>query len=322
MKRVLVPLLKLTVAVALIVWLVQQGKLDFKQLKIFLDEPVVLAWNVTLWLGGYVLLGALRWWVLLRGVNLNVPYRRAAALQLIGLFFNTAMPGAVGGDIVKAYYVVREQQAERKTPAMVTVVLDRIVGLVSLFLLAGFAVVANYEFALGSRALSAYSGLIGLGVLGILVGSAIVFFPHKEGKDPFELLLSRKLPGFALLKRVYDALRCYRGQPLRLTAVVVCTMFVQAFAMFYFLDLTTRLVGFTPDLPTFATVYPLGLLASAVPLAPGGMVVGHLAFEQLYASVGWSGGANVFNVYALGTLALNLLGVVPYLLYRSEIKAI
>ena len=78
------------------------------------------------------LLGAFRWYILLKALDLVVSYFRALQLQLIGFFFNTAMPGAVGGDIVKAIYIMREQQSKRKTPAMLAVLLDRVVGVVAL----------------------------------------------------------------------------------------------------------------------------------------------------------------------------------------------
>jgi hypothetical protein len=62
-------------------------------------------------------------------------------------------------------------------------------------------------------------------------------------------------------------------------------------------------------------------MTTALPLAPGGLGVGHYAFDRMFALVGWHGGANVFNVLVLGQLALNLLGFIPYLLHRAEIPA-
>jgi uncharacterized protein (TIRG00374 family) len=311
-------LLKLAVAAALIYWLVAQGKLDFRQLRIFWTDPYALMFNVAIWFFCYTLAGAFRWYLLLRGQKLDVTYPRAVALGLIGFFFNTAMPGAVGGDIVKAIYVVREQNAESRAPAMVTVLLDRVAGLVGLFVMAGIAVAANLELAMGNRNIAKMSSFIGLGCLAIVVGAVLVFFPHKEGRDPIRALLGKKVPGFSLLAKIYDATRAYRHQPLRLIAVVGITVVLQTISLFYGIYMTRQLTGVTPDLPTYATIYPIGLLATALPLAPGGMGVGHLAFDRLYSLVGWHGGSNVFNVMILGQLALNLLGVIPYVLFKSK----
>jgi hypothetical protein len=63
-------------------------------------------------------------------------------------------------------------------------------------------------------------------------------------------------------------------------------------------------------------------MTTALPLAPGGLGLGHVAFERLFTMVGLTGGANIFNVMVLGQLSLNLLGVIPYLLYRSNFASL
>lgn len=321
MKRVLVPVLKLSFAAALIYWLVAQGKLDFRQLAIFWTDPWALVFNFAVWFFCYLLMGALRWYLLLRGLKLDVPFFRVVMLELIGFFFNTAMPGAVGGDIVKAIYVVREQKAESRAPAMVTVLLDRVTGLVGLFLMSGLAVMANLELAMGNPNIAKLSSFIGFGCLAIVIASIIVFFPHKEGRDPVRALLNRQVPGFSVLGKIYDATRAYRGQPWRLISVVGITVALQGISLLYGIYMTRQLTGITPDFPTYATVYPIGLLATALPLAPGGMGVGHVVFDHLYQLVGWRDGSNVFNVLVLGQLCLNMLGFIPYVFYKTKMPA-
>src|SRR5207244_9228069 len=46
---------------------------------------------------------------------------------LVGYFYNTFLPGSVGGDLLKAAYIAREQ--ERRTVAVATVLVDRAIGL-------------------------------------------------------------------------------------------------------------------------------------------------------------------------------------------------
>jgi uncharacterized membrane protein YbhN (UPF0104 family) len=74
--------------------------------------------------------------------------------------------------------------------------------------------------------------------------------------------------------------------------------------------------AFDPAL--LAPIFPFGILVTALPLAPGGLGVGHAAFDRLFSMVGLPGGANVFNVYVLTQLVLNLLGVFPYLYMKSD----
>ena len=52
---------------------------------------------------------------------------QAIRLGLIGLFYNTFLPGGVGGDIIKAAGLARSQ--ERRTVAVATVLMDRVIAL-------------------------------------------------------------------------------------------------------------------------------------------------------------------------------------------------
>ena len=55
----------------------------------------------------------------------------------IGMVFNLVIPGAVGGDLIKAAYLVRMRI--RKTQAIASMVIDRILGCSALFVLAAIA---------------------------------------------------------------------------------------------------------------------------------------------------------------------------------------
>ena len=50
-------------------------------------------------------------------------------------FFNAFLLGSTGGDLLKAYYAARETH-HRKTEAVVTVLVDRLIGLFSMLALA------------------------------------------------------------------------------------------------------------------------------------------------------------------------------------------
>src|SRR5262249_13869397 len=68
-----------------------------------------------------------RWYVLVRAQSLPFTVSNAIRLGLIGFFFNSVLPGSVGGDLVKAAFIAKEQ--ERKTVAVATVLIDRAIGL-------------------------------------------------------------------------------------------------------------------------------------------------------------------------------------------------
>lgn len=319
-KSIALNVLKISIVAALLWWMISSGKLDLAAMRIFVTTPSIVICGVTVWLLGPVLLGTWRWWLLLKGAGLKCGFGRAIFLQLIGFFFNTAMPGAVGGDIVKAIYIVRDQESPSgKTPAMLSVLLDRIVGLIGLFAMGAAAALFNYDLMMNNAATRHLMNGLALVMLGALVFLGFVFVPYKDGKDPFAKFLNRGWPGFNILKGIYGALRTYRDH----AGIIFGTIGISILIQFLFIGYM-GLVGmemypgqFDPRM--LPPVFPFGVLVTAVPLAPGGLGVGHAAFEKLFQLVGLPGGANVFNIFTLSQLALNLLCFVPYLSIKKTL---
>jgi glycosyltransferase 2 family protein len=78
-----------------------------------------------------------RWFFLVRVIEPKFKFSATVLLGLIGMVFNLVIPGAVGGDLIKAAYLARMHI--RKTQAIASMVIDRIVGLLGLFVLASIA---------------------------------------------------------------------------------------------------------------------------------------------------------------------------------------
>ena len=81
-----------------------------------------------------LLITYVRWYLLVRVIEPRFTLRSTMLLGFIGYVFNLVIPGAVGGDFIKAAYLVRMHI--RKTQAVASMVIDRILGLLGLFVLA------------------------------------------------------------------------------------------------------------------------------------------------------------------------------------------
>lgn len=79
-------------------------------------------------------LTAIRWRWLLRVQGIALPLRRAFSLTFIGMFFNAFLLGTTGGDLSKLYYITKEAP-DRKAKAVLSVVMDRAIGLLALLML-------------------------------------------------------------------------------------------------------------------------------------------------------------------------------------------
>ncbi len=135
-----------------------------------------------------LLLRSLRWRVLCSGLDIDLSWREATRLYLLGSFVAAITPGRVG-DLVKAYYV-RDRRAEGGlTAGIATVVYDRLLDLGQISALALGAVVAVPRVPDGVGPL-----LVALGVSGFVIGT--VWRPTREGlmARPLNWAL-RRLPG-------------------------------------------------------------------------------------------------------------------------------
>src|SRR5262245_19721479 len=100
-----------------------------------------LDWRLLLWAFTIYLIGMIatfvRWFFLVRVIEPKFAFSATLLLGFIGMVFNLVIPGAVGGDLIKAAYLVRMRI--KKTQAIASMVIDRIVGLLGLFVLAATA---------------------------------------------------------------------------------------------------------------------------------------------------------------------------------------
>src|ERR1017187_9966737 len=88
-------------------------------------------------------LGVVRWRLVLEAQGLELSLARATRISLVAQFFNSFLLGSTGGDLIKAYYAARETH-HKKTEAVTTVFVDRLVGLWSMLLFAGLMMAPNY----------------------------------------------------------------------------------------------------------------------------------------------------------------------------------
>jgi glycosyltransferase 2 family protein len=89
-----------------------------------------------------VLLTIVRWFWLLRAHDLPLSMADALRLGFLGYLLNFVSLGAVGGDLFKAVFAARKCHA-RRTEAVATVILDRLIGLYIIFLMASVAMLAT-----------------------------------------------------------------------------------------------------------------------------------------------------------------------------------
>jgi uncharacterized membrane protein YbhN (UPF0104 family) len=135
-----------------------------------------------------IVVSTLRWKLLLPE---KFVFGRLFSLYMIGAFFSSFLPGVIGGDVVKAYYLNKD--AKKISLTLASIFMDRYLGYVALMLIGIFA----FPFSLPYFGASAYKWLMPL-IFAVFVAASILFFGLKLGKR-FKVM-SESYAYFSLLK--------------------------------------------------------------------------------------------------------------------------
>ncbi len=205
-----------------------------------------------------------RWWMLLKTRGLEVPPLKAFRLCMVGCFFNYCMPGSTGGDVIKAYYAARN--SDRRADAVMTVIIDRIVGLLGLFILAGVA--GAFLPHADSRVHKVILFVWGIAAVVVLV-SAFYFSRRLRKASGLDWLLTRLLPKDSIFAKVDQAAAAYSHHKLVVLGSILLSLPVHILLAISSFT-AGRALGMDTHLMTFLTVIPVLFLVMAIPISPQG----------------------------------------------------
>jgi uncharacterized protein (TIRG00374 family) len=251
----------------------------FKQIQWFWVLSAVLIYFVA------QTLLASRWILLLRVHKVNISLFQTVKLTYLGLFYNNMMPGAVGGDLLKGWYITQHSDKNLRLEAAVTVFVDRLVGLIGMILvgaLASLAVGSDLKLPLLSRQIQVRH-LIWI-LLGALILAAIIFFSRRVRHA---LLLNKildKLPFASFLRKIDDAIRIYRRHLCTMAAALVLTALIQGLSIVAIWMLTQSLNLDKVRFLQCLSIMPIIWLVSAAIPVPGGLGVMENLFVPFFVT--------------------------------------
>ena len=280
LKQWLSTALKLVIAAGLIYWLVQRGSLDFRFLGSLLTAHPFYLFICVLMLFINLYLNNWRWVMLMRGQGFVLGIKETLPLSFIGMFFNYAMPGGVGGDLVKGYYIT-QGFPKRRTAAATSVLMDRLVGFVGMILMSMVAILIKFDMIVSRHELK----LIAVAVTALFFVFAAFFafaFSRRVYHHPLVDKVLSKLPAEKSIRKIYEAVHSYRSAPRYFWYSCALTVASQSFMLLFFILIGNALeIENVPPI-MYAFVIPLGLIVTAIPIAPAGIGVGQASFLVLF----------------------------------------
>jgi len=311
--------LKGLLAVAVVFWLVRSGKLDPGSLHRALRNPsAILGAVVLIYLGMAGM--AWRWNVLLKAQGIALGFAACFSLTMIGMVFGTFTPGGAGGDLARIYYV--GERAETKGKVVLSIIMDRLLGLLSLLLLASIVAAWNYRTVIRDPKLALLYGF----VVTSAISGLILLAAAMGASAAISRCLRRMATRFRFLgwaASCADALGVYSKTPSTLFLALLLSPIAHLATCAIFVLLFRTNGAADVSLKDLALTVPVALAASAIPITPAGIGVGQVAFFTILQLVAGRGrdGSNAFTIYQCVYIAVSLTGLIFYFAQKKRLTA-
>jgi uncharacterized protein (TIRG00374 family) len=222
---------------------------------------------------------AYRWSIIIRASGENVALHKVIATTYIGVFFSMFLPTAVGADIGR----MSQMSDDGKPSARIvsTVLLDRLIGLISLVLMAVLALVVGFQYA-GEQ------GIV-LAVLGGLVALVVgwLLFFNRSLMRRFHWVF--KLPGASRLedpiRKLYTSLHYLQSQP-RLVLTTVAVSFVMQSIEVISVIFIARASAIDVPFIYFFLFLPVIWVITTIPISISGLGLREGVFVFFFSQVG------------------------------------
>lgn len=253
-------------------------------------------------------LSALRWRVLLGAGAPPLPF--LWRLYAVGAFFSLFLPTAVGGDAVRAAAAMRA--LSDRGAALVTVVTDRVLGVLALVIYAAIGVLLEPDLA--SRLLAAGEWRISGRSL-VFAGAGVVAVAVSLG-----IVARRSARVRHATQAVTAALRRLAAAPGALLSAAILGLLVQAA---YILAWAVLALGLRLPLPASALLFgvPVVSLATMLPVTLAGIGVREGAWALLFGlfALPQADGVAFSLLYFSGVIAVGALGGVVFVWHGIEL---
>ncbi len=268
-----------------------------------------------------IYISSLRWALL---INRKISISKLFSLYMIGSFFNTCLPGIIGGDAVKAYYLSRELNKlpqerpnnvnenpvhlnpQSNVTAIASVFMDRYIGFCALMIIGIIAFPFGLKYLERSSQDELFIWMMP-GIFSFFIFTSFIIFRYRIGA------------GVRFLSVVYEYLDMYRAKRDIIIKGLIYSFIVQISGILSIFILSTGMSFKVPLLPLLIFV-PLIIVISLIPISISGIGVREFAFVVFLGSAGVPSGVSIALSLSwfFSIAAASILGLVLYLLYKNS----
>ena len=242
-------------------------------------------------------ISTIRWKLLLPdGIGL----RKLLSLCMIGSFFNTFLPGVIGGDAIKGLYLYR--LTGNGSLSLASIFIDRYIGFAALITICAVSFPFGFRFFAGSPVTWLLPAIVFS-----FIGASLLIFGLRLGQR------------MRALSEFYSYFHSYRNQTTVIGKTFVLSLIVQLAGIFsvYILSL-----GMGQQIPflAFLLFIPLIVLFAMIPLSISGLGIRESAFVLFFGLINVPPGvATALSLLWFISISFaSLIGLVEYIKYKEK----
>ncbi len=249
------------------------------------------------------LVGAFRWGIFLRVLDIPLTRWEVLRLSFIGLFFNNFLVGAVGGDAVKVVWLVAK--GHRKSPALLSVLMDRMSGLGALVICSVTFILWRFEWLCRSPVVAGAIYFVFIYLFVVVGLLALTFVLARRG------LSAGFPPNPATRERIREMSLAYlkfieEWRQTLLASLLSAVILIAHFLTFYF---SARAFDAAIPLPDFFALMPAVDIIAALPISLGGLGVREQLFVTALGELAGIPAAQAVSISLGGAVVTLLCGL-------------
>lgn len=287
MKKYLLIVAKLIITTLVFWWVIHKlGDEGLNKLWVNIQsaQPLGLCFAMMAFLFG-MSLGICRWWFLLRAQGIHFSFYQTTWICAVGLFFNAFLIGATGGDVLKAWYAA-EAARDRKPHAVLSVLVDRVIGFVGLFLLATLLVISNLQTLLNHDKTRPLAYLVIGSLATAMIAIALTTQRHRIASQSWWKYVWQYIPGKRILVILSESYDLYGKHPRTLLLALILSIGVHASMVvaIWFIGGAIRIENV--GLENYFVYCPLINAFAAIPITISGLGLREEAFKFFFSMRG------------------------------------
>jgi len=313
-KKTFFLLLKISLSVALILWITEDIALDSVFTVMATSSTSLLIFAFSLFFVGYVIT-AFRWRTLIRVQGGDAPIFFLVRSFMVALFFNNFLPSTVGGDVVRMYDSWR--LGNSKSDAVTVVLVDRFLGVIVLLCFALLALIFDETVADEVPLITAWV-TVGLG--GIALTTWLMLKIPASYAEAFCSERGRIVARIgSSLAKVLRSFQAYRHAKIEVFRALVLSVLLQINVVVCFIVLA-RAIGIELPVESMFLIIPVAIFIMMIPISINAIGVREAVFVFLFSMYG------IENVQALAfawtayslTLLQGILGGIVFALRKER----